>query len=89
MEFGLSPIPGFLFLCLVLRFGSVGTLFPVAPIFFARRRRFCRRFTRSDRMAFASDGTVCRRRIILLSNGFKRPWKSVEGCLCYQIVKYI
>ena len=34
MEFGLSPIPGFLFLCLVLRFGSARTQFPAAPTFF-------------------------------------------------------
>ena len=34
MEFGLSPIPGFLFLCPFLRFGSVRTQFPAAPNFF-------------------------------------------------------
>ena len=34
MEFGLSPIPGFLFLCPFLRFGSARTQFPAAPIFF-------------------------------------------------------
>ena len=34
MEFGLSPIPGFLFLCPFLRFGSARTQFPAAPNFF-------------------------------------------------------
>ena len=34
MEFGLSPIPGFLFLCPFLRFGSARTQFPAAPTFF-------------------------------------------------------
>ena len=34
MEFGLSPIPGFLFLCPFLRFGSARTQFPAAPDFF-------------------------------------------------------
>ena len=34
MEFGLSPIPGFLFLCPFLRFGSARTQLPAAPIFF-------------------------------------------------------
>ena len=34
MEFGLSPILGFLFLCPFLRFGSARTQFPAAPTFF-------------------------------------------------------
>ena len=34
MEFGLSPIPGFLFLCPFLRFGSARTQFSAAPNFF-------------------------------------------------------
>ena len=34
MEFGLSPIPGFLFLSPFLRFGSARTQFPAAPNFF-------------------------------------------------------
>ena len=34
MEFGLSPIPGFLFLCPFLCFGSARTQFPAAPTFF-------------------------------------------------------
>jgi len=34
VEFGLSPIPGFLFLCPFLRFGSARTQFPAAPNFF-------------------------------------------------------
>ena len=34
MESGLCPIPGFLFLCPFLRFGSARTQFPAAPNFF-------------------------------------------------------
>ena len=34
MEFGLSPIPGFLFLCPFLRFGSARIQLPAAPKFF-------------------------------------------------------